>query len=689
MGLPSSAGQEAPGGRLMRLQMLYLHSTNLLGTLPLELGNLKSLRGLGLYSTQLNGTLPSTVGELKSLHNASLRNTRLSGRLPEAVGSLTALEYLDLGSTMLEGTLPRLDGCTHLTRLDVHGCALTALPRALPRGLTHLYLDGNPINATANQLAQLLLENLGLQVLDVGLFSANIVLAPHAPHWTPTAPGTRVFTPTSCVVGGDCEFRLDLYDDSNAAVHVGWLVRGLELGLHTASGLQRTLMWDLRNGSVLARVPASWIQLPGRYTFKFYHNGNEFKPVVAAANVLPGGTGSNCSHVLGHDDEGDCPGLRTVEFRCPSGAHAHPATFQCVCDKQFEDVAHNSSTVVCRRHCVDGRMMDREGANCTCPDNTYDVTATGIVLCVAGGVHDPTTLPEYHAAATTKAECMQCPSECAMCAGGVATLKQGWRLSARSPLQLAEMIAQPTTVGGLPSPRVALRCPSAAYDAPACPELALLPGAVKGRTCLGNHTGVLCAICAADFSRKSSDNSCESCSGGSNSIRADFGLSAAVFGVVVLTFLLGLLALLYWQRARLRWAKHEMGTNLRIVLGLLQVLALLKDVLSLVFPPGARHAFGYAALLTADVQSLVRFDCLGWTWPSKWLVSVLVVPSAAFAVVAMRWAWQRRTDAEEARANASGSLFFRRAHALPTGFEPHLECPALPAARRWAERSRG
>jgi hypothetical protein len=652
--LPSTVGD------LTKLRQLTVDHASLSGTLPPTVGNLVELQQLNVHTTPLSGTLPPTLGNCTELLALHMETTLLSGTLPTTVGKLSKLQNLFVHSTLLSGTLPALDSCTNLAQLDVHDCALTGLPPSLPmKQFTHLYLNRNPLDATASELAALLYGHPTLHVLDIGFFNARVVLEPNVYGEATNGErflrsyGTRVAKPSGCVVGGFCAFRLDLYDDYDAPVHLGRVVRDLELGL----GTWRVQMQDpWRNGSVLAVVSASWITRVGPRLFHFYHQGVEFQPIANADGSLT--QGANCSKEQGHMGEGGCPALRTVDFVCPIHTHADAHGVCSECDTGFEHA--NASTAMCRRACTGGRVLHAEGEQCTCPADTYDVSARGIILCVAASVHDPASLPGYTAAMDQKHNgrmCIPCPAECATCVDGEVTLSQGWRLIADSPHQLEQMIARTTTSGGVALPQVVLRCPSAAYGSPACPALLLRPGVTKGRTCLGNHAGVLCAVCKPDFSRRSSDNSCEPCSAGTSAIRADFGLSIGSFLGFLSIVVLIIVSLGYWQRARLRWIKREVGTNLRIIIGLLQVLALLKDALSLVFPSQARHAFSYAALLCADIHSLVRFDCLGWTWESKWVISVLVIPSVAFAVVGLRWVWQRRTDAENARADMLSFLF--------------------------------
>jgi len=97
---------------------------------------------------------------------------------------------------------------------------------------------------------------------------------------------------------------------------------------------------------------------------------------------------------------------------------------------------------------------------------------------------------------------------------------------------------------------------------------------------------------------------------------------------------------------------------LKIALGLSQVLALLKDVLNLVFPPAPRHTMSYVAMFTADLNTLYEFDCNGWDWYSKWLLTVVALPSAGIVLVGTRYVWQRWHKRDpDAQSNATAALF--------------------------------
>ena len=163
--------------------------------------------------------------------------------------------------------------------------------------------------------------------------------------------------------------------------------------------------------------------------------------------------------------------------------------------------------------------------------------------------------------------------------------------------------------------QVALRCPSAAYDSPACPSLTLnqvsvlRSASLNTSRCLNNHSGALCATCEAGFTHKSSDNSCAACSDYSQ-IEESYGISVSSFMVLLLVALFALVGMYYNQRALLSKIKGEVFTSIKIVIGLVQVLTMLKGVLSLVFPPNAQHTLSFVGLLALNIHSVLQFDCL-------------------------------------------------------------------------------
>ncbi|XP_021820450.1 receptor-like protein 12 [Prunus avium] len=76
------------------------------GSIPGELGELKSLYGLNLSNNALTGTIPSSLGNLRQLESLDLSKNSLRGPIPQEVGGLTFLSFLDLSNNQLVGQIP-------------------------------------------------------------------------------------------------------------------------------------------------------------------------------------------------------------------------------------------------------------------------------------------------------------------------------------------------------------------------------------------------------------------------------------------------------------------------------------------------------------------------------------------------------------------------------------------------------
>ncbi|KAL7490391.1 hypothetical protein ACHAWT_000019, partial [Skeletonema menzelii] len=85
---------------------LDLGNNNLSGSIPTEIGLLKSLEYLYLYTHQLTGTIPSEIGLMENLTVLDLYNNQLNGTIPSEIGLMENLEKLDLAVNDLTGTIP-------------------------------------------------------------------------------------------------------------------------------------------------------------------------------------------------------------------------------------------------------------------------------------------------------------------------------------------------------------------------------------------------------------------------------------------------------------------------------------------------------------------------------------------------------------------------------------------------------
>ena len=105
--------------------------------------------------------------------------------------------------------------------------------------------------------------------------------------------------------------------------------------------------------------------------------------------------------------------------------------------------------------------------------------------------------------------------------------------------------------------------------------------------CQPPHTGVLCGACAQNYRLRG--RSCEKCSHMSQ-VTQDFGLDPIGLLAVGVAAIALACAAVWMMRGWLVRLKQLVFTNVKIVLGLAQVLSLLSEVLDLLFPSQPRKA---------------------------------------------------------------------------------------------------
>ena len=150
-------------GNLATLERLYLWGNELTGPVPAELGNLANLEILNLRSNQLAGTIPAQLGNLTNLQELYLYDNELTGTIPPELGNLANLRVLDLADNQLTEPIPVwLGDLTDLEQLYLWGNQLTGLIPTELGGLTkleELYLSDNqltgPIPPELGNLANL------------------------------------------------------------------------------------------------------------------------------------------------------------------------------------------------------------------------------------------------------------------------------------------------------------------------------------------------------------------------------------------------------------------------------------------------------------------------------------------------------------------------------------------------------
>jgi len=85
---------------------LHISESHLTGTLPTELGSLRSLTTLYLYNNFLSGTIPSEMGCMPNLTIISLHTNKVGGPLPSELANLKKLKHMDFNNNLLTRTIP-------------------------------------------------------------------------------------------------------------------------------------------------------------------------------------------------------------------------------------------------------------------------------------------------------------------------------------------------------------------------------------------------------------------------------------------------------------------------------------------------------------------------------------------------------------------------------------------------------
>ena len=160
-----------------RVTELSLPGNNLVGSIPVELGNLSNLTYLNLNKNQLTGNIPVELGNLSQLEDLDLGWNQLTGGIPVELGNLSNLRGLYLYENQLTGDIPT--GLSNLSQLEILNLQSNQLTGGIPVELTNLpylrrlYLDCNQlignIPVELGNLSQLEILNLQSNQLTGGI----------------------------------------------------------------------------------------------------------------------------------------------------------------------------------------------------------------------------------------------------------------------------------------------------------------------------------------------------------------------------------------------------------------------------------------------------------------------------------------------------------------------------------------
>ena len=141
-------------GLLSNLKALSLDHCGFSGTVPTQVGGLRSLQhfllrgttlGLEAVTNRFSGTIPTQVGKLSDVMHFGLGDNRISGTIPPQIGGMVMLRRFELQENQLTGSMP--DAFKDLGKLeywDTYGNQMTGdLPESIQNAtsLGELYIQ--------------------------------------------------------------------------------------------------------------------------------------------------------------------------------------------------------------------------------------------------------------------------------------------------------------------------------------------------------------------------------------------------------------------------------------------------------------------------------------------------------------------------------------------------------------------
>lgn len=134
---------------MFRVISLILPNSQLLGSIPEELGFIQHLHTLDLSNNFLNGTLPISLFNSSELQVLSLAGNVISGELPESISAMKSIQLLNLSDNALAGEFPEV--FTSQKNLSVVSLRSNYFSGSIPSGFQFvqvLDLSSNLFNGT-------------------------------------------------------------------------------------------------------------------------------------------------------------------------------------------------------------------------------------------------------------------------------------------------------------------------------------------------------------------------------------------------------------------------------------------------------------------------------------------------------------------------------------------------------------
>jgi hypothetical protein len=203
-------------------------------------------------------------------------------------------------------------------------------------------------------------------------------------------------------------------------------------------------------------------------------------------------------------------------------------------------------------------------------------------------------------------ECQPCPP-CVDCVTmpGVPLLKRGFMMPMRTDVAVRYMSDQAPLKDGKPRDKRAFQCPSEG----SCLGEAFFPAPMNKRTpatCASGNSGPLCTLCLPGNFRTSTDAPCRECT---TLLKLGFLSAFAAVGLLVLLWvkvfsqLIDVTRLFHW------WTNTSAQANLKILLGLAQVIGSAPVALDITFPDVFKLVLEFLKLFSLSFENLVVAEC--------------------------------------------------------------------------------